>query len=108
VQTVSAAVAHLRLGNALIPITPGDVWREVNNIRSSAPSPDKPSPNNNDVQGVTGLIDFGTATGAVLHYPANKQVSVLQVQQGEVRSPAFFCGDPADPRQSPGCPLDEG
>jgi hypothetical protein len=108
VQTVVAGVNHLRLGNALIPITPGDVWREINNIRSSAPSPDKPNPNNDDVQGVTGLIDFGSATGAVLHYPANKQVSILQVQQGAVKDLAFFCGDPADSRQSPRCPLDEG
>lgn len=107
-QVLIAAVEHLRLGNATIPITPGHVWREISSIRSSSPATaSHPNPNNDALQGVTGLIDF-QATGASLHYPANKEVTIPPVQQGEVREPAFFCGGPDDPRQSQGCPLDHG
>lgn len=103
-QVLIAAVLHLRLGNASIPITPGHVWREISGIRSKSPqTASHPDPNNDALQGVTGLIDF-TATGASLHYPANKQITILPVSQGEVREPAFFCGAPDDPRQSKECP----
>jgi hypothetical protein len=107
-QIPIAAVLHLRLGNASIPITPGDVWREISSIRGSSPATKVgPSPNNDALQGVTGLIDFG-ATGSSLHFPADKQVTILLVQQGEVTGAPFFCGTPNDPRQGKGCPLDRG
>ncbi len=108
-QVLITAVQHLWLGNVAIPITPGGVWRQISSIRStSAQTASHPNPNNNTVQGVTGLIDF-SATGSSLHYPANKQVTILRVQQGEVKDPpAFFCGLPDDARQGRGCPLDQG
>jgi hypothetical protein len=106
-QTLRTAVAHLRLGNAAIPITPGHVWRELSSISSTPPTKAKPDPNNNAVQGVTGLIDFGR-TGGNLHYPANKQISILHVVAGKVEDkPAFYCGDPADRGQGQHCPLDQ-
>lgn len=105
-QVLIAAVQHLRLGNTLIPITPGTVWREISAIRSTAPTKRNPHPNNNSIQGVTGHIDFWTKDGSQ-HYPANKQISILLVQRGEVQSvPAFYCGAPSDPQQSAGCPVD--
>jgi hypothetical protein len=105
-QTLLAAVSHLRIGDEPLPVTPGDVWRELSAIRSSAPNSRNPNPNNDDILGVTGLIDFASNAGN-LHYPANKQISILLVQQGEVKSTAFFCGAPDDRRQSPNCPIDQ-
>ncbi|WP_239394857.1 hypothetical protein [Frankia sp. CiP3] len=107
-QTLRAAVGHLRLGDTSIPITPGTVWREISSIRSSPPSRANPNPNNNAVQGITGLIDFG-ATGGNLHYPANKQISILQVRQGavDIGGHPFFCGPPGEPGQADHCPLEQ-
>jgi hypothetical protein len=106
VQIVKAAVEHLRIGNQPIPITPGDVWREISAIRSNPSTESNPHPNNNIVNGVTGPVDYGSinSTG---HNPVNKQVSILLVQQGEVNSLTFSCGAPNDPRQGQGCPLDQ-
>src|SRR5262249_15580491 len=107
-QTVRAAVGHLRLGNAFIPITPGNVWRELSSIRSSTPSAGHPGPHNDDVQGVPRLIDYGV-TGGNLHYPANKQISILHVVKGVVDPKlSFYCGDARSAKNGAGCPFDQG
>ena len=106
IKTMTEAVKHLRLGNQPLPLTPGHLWREITSIRGTTPSTQSPNPNNNDsVQGITGLIDFG-ASGS--HRPANKQISILQVQHGDVQQqPAYFCGSFTGVPQNPGCPVDQ-
>lgn len=105
VKTITEAVKHLRLGNATLPLDPGYLWREITSIRGTTPNNQSASSSNNDaIQGVTGLIDFG-ASGA--HRPADKQVTILQVQHGNVQpQPAYFCGNALGARPDAGCPVD--
>lgn len=104
VKTMMEAVGRLHRGNEPLPLTPGDLWRMITNIRPNVPSAQS---NNNILQGVTGRIDFGSASSGG-HRPADKQISILRVEQGQVQSPVVYtCGDPADPSHDPSCPPDQ-
>jgi hypothetical protein len=110
VKVMTEAVKHLREGDQQLPLTPGHLWREITNIRG--PQQDQNNPaigNNNDVQGVTGLIDYGSSNG---HRPVNKLITILQVANGSVQAqPAFSCGVvtglPQNPRPNANCPVDQ-
>jgi hypothetical protein len=94
------ATEYLREGPTPIPITPGNVWREITDIhaaQTSAPGADKA------VDGATGTIDYGG--DITRHVPLNKQIAILLVQGGRVNPDIQgFCGTAAGRTPSSWCP----
>ena len=96
------ATEYLRQEPAGLPITPGDVWREITDIHTPAANEQG---DNNFIEGVTGAIDYGG--DITRHVPRDKTTAILQVTDGEVQ-PALvgFCGDLTGQVQSAWCPQD--
>jgi ABC-type branched-subunit amino acid transport system substrate-binding protein len=92
------ATEYLRQGALVLPVTPGNVWREITDIHTSQAG--QPG-DNNAIQGVTGAIDYGG--DITRHVPMAKTMAVLQVADGQVQAQvAGFCG--AGGTQSAWCP----
>jgi hypothetical protein len=89
------AVKYLATGKEKISVTGDTLWRELASITG-----DK------RYQGVTGPIDFGgVVTG---HFPLNKPISVLQVEDGKPNTNEHAsCGEQDDPATQPWCPFDD-
>ncbi|HWC84875.1 MAG TPA: hypothetical protein VG756_33355 [Pseudonocardiaceae bacterium] len=94
------ATEYLRQGNTNLPVSAGNVWREITDIHT--PHTDAQG-DNNFIEGVTGAIDYGG--DITRHVPMDKTMAVLQVSNGEVQPNLVgFCGDDTGERQSPWCP----
>jgi ABC-type branched-subunit amino acid transport system substrate-binding protein len=97
---VITATEYLREGTTVLPVTPGNVWREITDIHSaqtSQPGADKA------IDGATGTIDNnGDITR---HVPLNKQIAILQVRNGKVDpNVQGLCGTVAGRVPSTWCP----
>lgn len=99
-EVMITATEYLRAGDANLPITPGNVWREITDIHTAhtgQPSAER------FLAGVTGAIDYGG--DITRHVPLAKTVAILQVSDGEVQPfLAGFCGDAVGHQQSAWCP----
>jgi ABC-type branched-subunit amino acid transport system substrate-binding protein len=97
---VITATEYLREGPTVLPVTPGNVWREITDIHSaqtSQPDADKA------IDGATGTIDNnGDITR---HVPLNKLIAILQVRNGKVDpNVQGLCGTVAGRVPSAWCP----
>jgi ABC-type branched-subunit amino acid transport system substrate-binding protein len=94
------AARYLREGSETIPITPGTVWREITDIHTP-----KTPQDNEPIDGVTGIIDFGGDTPR--HVPLNKPVAILRVNSGEVNPRKIeICGTISTQKNPTWCPTD--
>jgi len=85
---VITATEYLREGPPALPITPGNIWREITTIRSAQTS--QPGATK-AIDGATGTIDYGG--DITRHVPLNKQIAILQVSNGRVDPHVQgFCG----------------
>jgi hypothetical protein len=99
---VITATEYLREGPTAIPITPGNVWREITDIHSATPS--QPGADK-AIDGATGTIDYGGDIGR--HVPVGKQIAILRIQEGQVDSQIqAFCGTAIGQIQDSWCPSD--
>jgi ABC-type branched-subunit amino acid transport system substrate-binding protein len=99
---VITATEYLREGPTVLPVTPGNVWREITAIHSaqtSQPGADKA------FDGATGTIDYG---GEITrHVPLNKQIAILRVRNGQVDPTVQgLCGTVIGRVPSTWCPPD--
>ncbi|QUH03137.1 hypothetical protein HUO13_21995 [Saccharopolyspora erythraea] len=96
VLSMITAVQHLH-GKG-VPLSPGGVWRELNDIHGGG---------SGTVEGATGVIDFGGNLGR--NVPVDKPVAILQVDEnGAVNENViWFCGRPRPVPTviSPPCPV---
>jgi ABC-type branched-subunit amino acid transport system substrate-binding protein len=94
------ATEYLREGPTVLPVTPGNVWREITAIHSaqtSQPGADKA------IDGATGTIDYGG--DITQHVPLNKQIAILRVRNGQVDpNVQGLCGTVAGRVPSTWCP----
>jgi len=99
-QVMITATEYLRENAANLPITAGNVWREITDIHTSRTDQ---VGNNKFLEGVTGAIDYGG--DITRHVPLAKTVALLQVSNGEVLPNLVgFCGDANGHQQSVWCP----
>jgi ABC-type branched-subunit amino acid transport system substrate-binding protein len=102
VLVVITATEYLREGPTVLPVSPGNVWREITAIHStqtSQPGADKA------IDGATGTIDYGG--DITQHVPLNKQIAILRVLNGQVDpNVQGLCGTVAGRVPSTWCPPD--
>jgi ABC-type branched-subunit amino acid transport system substrate-binding protein len=94
------AAEYLREGATSIPVTPGNLWREITDIHSAQTT--LPGANK-AIDGATGTIDYGGDIGR--HVPLNKPVAILRVANGQVDPDMQgYCGVAAGRTSSSWCP----
>lgn len=94
------AAEYLREGPTRIPITPGNVWREITDIHSARTV--QPGANK-AISGATGTIDYGGDIAR--HVPSDKPVAILGVNNRQVDSNVEgFCGIESGRTPSSWCP----
>jgi hypothetical protein len=82
------------------PTTRPRSWRKITDIHASQTGQE---PTNNDLDGVTGTIDYGG--DVTVHVPKDKPVAILRVVNGEVSSTlAGSCGQSDERPASSWCP----